>query len=109
MLPLAVRMMFTVSMMLGIGYSSILRTENSMAAMRWYIRLYWNGGMGGLPSVENVGRAERCHEFMAEIVGFQVMLNGFESGLDLQIVLPDVFGIAKLVDNLEVWEHGGCK
>lgn len=39
-LPLAVRMLFTVSMMIGIGYSSILMTENSMAAMRYYIRLY---------------------------------------------------------------------
>lgn len=69
--------------------------------------LVLNGVLGGLPSVENVGSAERCHEFMAEIVGFQVLLNGFESGLDLQIVLPDVFGVAKLVDNLEVGEHGG--
>lgn len=35
--------------------------------------------MGGLPSVENVGRAERCHEFVAEIAGLQVVLNDFES------------------------------
>lgn len=34
-LPLAVRMMLTVSVMLGMGYSPMRRTENSMAAMRW--------------------------------------------------------------------------
>ena len=40
-LPLAKRMLFTMSMMLGIGYSPMRRIENSMAEMRWYIRLYW--------------------------------------------------------------------
>lgn len=44
-----------------------------MAAMRCDIRLYWTGLRG------NIGRAERGHEFVAEIVGLQVLLNGFES------------------------------
>ena len=34
-LPLAKRMLFTMSMMLGIGYSPMRRIENSMAEMRW--------------------------------------------------------------------------
>ncbi|WP_299338169.1 hypothetical protein [uncultured Prevotella sp.] len=34
-LPLAKRMLFTMSMMLGIGYSPMRRIENSMAKMRW--------------------------------------------------------------------------
>lgn len=34
-LPLAERMMFMVSMMLGMGYSPVRRMENSMAKMRW--------------------------------------------------------------------------
>nr|WP_295366838.1 hypothetical protein [uncultured Prevotella sp.] len=33
-LPLAKRMLFTMSMMLGIGYSPIQRIENSMAEIR---------------------------------------------------------------------------
>lgn len=44
-----------------------------MAAMRCDIRLYWTGLMG------NVGCVERGHEFVAEIVGLQVLLTGFES------------------------------
>ena len=34
-LPLAKRMLFTMSIMLGIGYSPMRRMENSMAKMRW--------------------------------------------------------------------------
>ena len=34
-LPLAKRMLFTMSIMLGIGYSPMRRIENSMAEMRW--------------------------------------------------------------------------
>lgn len=90
-----------------------------MAAMRCDIRLYWTGLRG------NVGCVERGHEFVAEIVGLQVLLTGFESdSMGLMILMmieamlcsslktSDVLGakaVAMLVPRIGTTDVGGVK
>lgn len=74
-----------------------------MAAMRCDIRLYWTGLRG------NVGRAERGHEFVAEIVGLQVLFNGFESdsmGLMILMLIGAIL-CSSLRPHLS-WGEGCC-
>lgn len=106
-LPLAVRMMFTVSMMLGMGYSPIRRTENSMAGDALIDALVLRTVKGVVPSGKDVGGAEGGHQFMDEEVGFEKLLDDEELGVEVLVTLPNVVKVAELANDVERGEHGG--
>lgn len=62
---------------------------------------------GVVPSGEDVGGAEGGHQFMAEEVGFEKLLDDEELGVEVLVTLPNVVKVAELANDVERGEHGG--
>lgn len=66
------------------------------------------GGVEGIvPSGKDVGGAEGGHQFMAEEVGFEKLLDDEELGVEVLVTLPNVVKVAELANDVERGEHGG--
>lgn len=62
---------------------------------------------GVVPSGKDVGGAEGGHQFMAEEVGFEKLLDDEELGVEVLVTLPNVVKVAELANDVERGEHGG--
>lgn len=64
---------------------------------------------GGAPLLQDVALAQGVHEFATEEFRFESALDNEELGVNLHEVLPDVFGVAEVLDGVKVGEHCGCE
>lgn len=60
---------------------------------------------GGAPLLQDVALTKGVHEFAAEELRFKSALDNEELGVNLHEVLPDVFGVAEVLDGVKVGKH----
>ena len=64
---------------------------------------------GGAPLLQEVALAQGVHELATEELRFESALDNEELGVNLHEVLPDVFGVAEVLNGVKVGEHCVCE
>lgn len=59
--------------------------------------------------LQDVALAQGIHKLATEELRFESALDNEELGMNLHEVLPDVFGVAEVLDGVKVGEHCGCE
>ena len=59
--------------------------------------------------LQDVALAQGVHEDTTEELRFESSLDNEELGVNLHEVLPDMFGVAEVLDGVKVGKHCGCE